>query len=134
MRNSMNTLKDLIQVTGNLVEEAWKNGRREALRETGANDLQATVTALEAANKVLGEKLEKAQARIEELETKQETEPEPKSCPFCGKEPRIYGDKPQAYIACINIDCPVNPETIFFQTREAAIEAWNRRAKEDSDE
>lgn len=126
----MNELRDLIEVTGNIVEEAWNNGRREALRETGANDLQATVTALEAANKVLGEKLEKAQARIEELETKQETEPEPKPCPFCGKEPRIYGDKPQAYIACVNKDCPVAPETIFFHTREKAIEAWNHRAGE----
>lgn len=80
----------------------------------------------------LGEKLEKAEARIEELETNQETEPEPKPCPFCGKEPRIYGDKygdkPQAYIACVNKDCPVTLETIFFQTRIEAIEAWNHRA------
>lgn len=64
----MNTLKDVIGMGGGLFEEAYNIGRREALRETGAEDLQATVTALEAANKVLGEKLEKAQARIEELE------------------------------------------------------------------
>lgn len=124
----MNTLKDVIGMGGDLFEEAYNIGRREALRETGAEDLQATVTALEAANKVLGEKLEKAQARIEELETNQETEPELKPCPFCGKEPRIYGDKPQVYIACVNEECPVNSETIFFQTRERAVEAWNHRA------
>lgn len=122
----MNELRDLIEVTGNLVEEAWNNGRREALRETGAEDLQATVTALEAANKVLGEKLEKAQARIEELETNQG--PELKPCPFCGKEPHIIGDNGPYYIACVNEDCPVNPETIVSPTRERAIEAWNHRA------
>lgn len=64
-----------------------------------------------------------------EKESELEPEPKPKPCPFCGKEPRIYGDKPQAYIACVNEKCPVNSETIFFQTREEAIEAWNRRAE-----
>lgn len=29
----MNELRDLIEVTGNLVEEAWNNGRREAMKE-----------------------------------------------------------------------------------------------------
>lgn len=124
----MNTLKDIISMGGGLYEEAYNTGRRDALRETGAEDLQATVTALEAANKVLGEKLEKAQARIDELETNQETEPELKPCPFCGKKPRVVGVVPQIYIACVNEKCPVNSETIFFQTREKAIEAWNRRA------
>ena len=85
-------------------------------------------------NSDLRGKLEDAEAKIKEqneaLETNQETEPEPKPCPFCGKEPRIYGDKPQAYIACVNKDCPVAPETIFFHTREKAIEAWNHRAGE----
>lgn len=32
-RHSMNELRDLIEVTGNLVEEAWNNGRREAMKE-----------------------------------------------------------------------------------------------------
>ena len=112
----MNTLKDLIQVTGNLVEEAWNNGRREALRETGANDLQATVTALEAANKVLGEKLEKAQARIEELETNQEKE--------AGRKPCTHGNVCRAYMReahCIlRQACPSGCE--FYKPKEVSDE------------
>lgn len=168
----MNELRDLIEVTGNIVEEAWNNGRREAMKEVNGGKYEM----LEEANRNLGAqidnyernryeaskeidrltakvktldeendrlfnensdlrgKLEDAETKIKELneaiETNQKTEPKPKPCPFCGKEPRIYGDKPQVYIACVNQDCPVNSETIFFQTREEAIEAWNRRAEQ----
>lgn len=115
--------------------------------EAEARERNATIIALEAANKVLGDKLEEANGRIERLNTEldevsvenerlrerleKETdeEPEPKPCPFCGKAPRISEVNFQTCIACVNEDCPVNPETIFFQTREEAIEAWNRRAE-----
>lgn len=128
----MNELRDLIEITGNLVEEAWNNGRREALRERGAEDLQATVTALEAANKVLGEKLEKAQARIEELETNQETEPELKPCPFCGGDVKVdiantLGGM-KWFVECKNIRCDIMPCTSAWSSPQDAIEAWNERA------
>ena len=84
------------------------------------------MTALEAANKVLGEKLEKAQARIEALETNQETEPELKPCPFCGGPAEVHQlRKGEWYVTCQSDSCPVNPETNTFDSEAEAIEAWN---------
>ena len=142
----MNTLKDVIGMGGGLFEEAYNIGRREALRETGAEDLQATVTALEAANKVLGEKLEEANGRIEQLnteldeaivendrlrerlETETELKPKPKPCPFCGGPAEVHQlRKGEWYVTCQSDSCPVNPETNTFDTETDAIEAWNRR-------
>lgn len=110
----MNTLKDIIGMGGGLFEEAYNTGRRDALRETGAEDLQATVTALEAANKVLGEKLEKAQARIEELETIREKE--------AGRKPCAHGNVCRAYMkerrTILRQSCPSGCE--FYKPKEVS--------------
>lgn len=145
----MNTLKDVIGMGGGLFEEAYNIGRRDALRETGAEDLQATVTALEAANKVLGDKLEEANGRIERLnteldevsvenerlrerlETETELEPKPKPCPFCGGRPDVVAiNKEKWVVSCHSDTCAVNPETDAFDTAEEAVSAWNHRAGE----
>lgn len=126
--------KETLQVK----HDNYERNRCEASKEI--DRLKAKTKKLDAENDRLfnengdlWRKLKDAEAKIKELnealETNQETEPKPKPCPFCGEEPRIYGDKPQAYIACVNKDCQVNPETIFFLTRTGAIEAWNRRAE-----
>lgn len=48
-----------------------------------------------------------------------------KKCPFCGGEAEIAGDK-IFWVICK--ECTA--ETKCFDTREEAIEAWNRRAEE----
>lgn len=50
----MNELRDLIEVTGNLVEEAWNNGRREALKEVNGGKYEK----LEETNRNLGAQID----------------------------------------------------------------------------
>lgn len=55
-----------------------------------------------------------------------------KPCPFCGSEAEIIDYKDEyleQIVTCRNSFCKVNPNTHFFETREEAIEAWNRRAE-----
>ena len=62
-----------------------------------------------------------------------------KCCPFCGKksdfdewkQTKIF-EKIAFRVLCVNIDCPVQPATDWFNTKEEAIEAWNRRADNDA--
>lgn len=49
----MNRLSDIIEMGGNLYEEAWNNGRREALREINCGKFEM----LEEANRGLGEQI-----------------------------------------------------------------------------
>lgn len=51
-----------------------------------------------------------------------------KPCPFCGGEAR-FANTDENWIACV--DC--GAETTFFDTKEEAIEAWNRRANDAAD-
>jgi Lar family restriction alleviation protein len=61
-----------------------------------------------------------------------------KPCPFCGGKSYLYEEKVrtrgmaanpltwyQAY--CDEAGCPIESKTAWFDTREGAIAAWNRR-------
>jgi Lar family restriction alleviation protein len=52
-----------------------------------------------------------------------------KPCPFCGSTSLYFPDKPvfDYFIHCDNCGC----NTDSFTNAESAIEAWNRRAKEE---
>ncbi len=57
-----------------------------------------------------------------------------KPCPFCGSEAIIWGKTGMSVtgkidIKCGNVDCSVMPVSDrLFETREGAINAWNKRA------
>ena len=55
-----------------------------------------------------------------------------KPCPFCGGEPNLivekYPDGKDYCVKCINLVCLCNPETVHYDTKEEAEEAWNVRA------
>lgn len=55
-----------------------------------------------------------------------------KPCPFCGSKAETdLSDFGSAMVYCnagaLNIECPVNPETGFYDSIESAIAAWNMR-------
>ena len=57
-----------------------------------------------------------------------------KPCPFCGDSVKlelIQDDCYWYYVSCKNLLCEVLPHTWLKETAEEAIEAWNRRAKDD---
>lgn len=59
-----------------------------------------------------------------------------KICPFCGGKAYICKEavpnKPTLYaVDCSNDDCQVDPSTGYYEDLLLAIEAWNRRAKDD---
>lgn len=53
-----------------------------------------------------------------------------KPCPFCGGEAEVLYFQDETYRAqCACVECDVKPyATRYLRSREAAIEAWNRRA------
>lgn len=54
-----------------------------------------------------------------------------KPCPFCGEMPIIHGGESGGYyIECINGDCTCLPISWSYETKEKAIEAWNRRVND----
>ena len=58
-----------------------------------------------------------------------------KSCPFCGGEPCIQRHEFIGYadtfgVVCLDCCCETRQ---FFETKEEAIEAWNRRAERSED-
>ena len=54
-----------------------------------------------------------------------------KPCPFCGNEAEF--DEWKIFcIRCLNGDCDIKPQTDWFNTKEEAIEAWNRRVNDES--
>lgn len=61
-----------------------------------------------------------------------------KPCPFCGGDAKMkevtYGNNCSAYVVwCGNGNCGVQPSTRYFRVRKEAVEAWNRRAHEQTD-
>ena len=56
-----------------------------------------------------------------------------KRCPFCGAEAEIIGGEGEFNVRCSNYtdvngnDCALAMGTVFYDTREKAIKAWNRR-------
>lgn len=50
-----------------------------------------------------------------------------KPCPFCGGKPRFWNWKSEWAVECCNDYCCVLPETEICDTKEAAVEIWNRR-------
>ena len=55
-----------------------------------------------------------------------------KPCPFCGRKAILRRDSHGCYIGCENGMCSVLPTTWYYDTEEEAIEAWNRRANDDT--
>ena len=60
-----------------------------------------------------------------------------KPCPFCGRKPSKVREihTPTISNTFYRVECKaplskcgVNPQTRFFESRDAAIKAWNRRA------
>ena len=51
-------------------------------------------------------------------------------CPFCGKYPLIQKDGSEWKVECIGEGCECLPSTWLYDTKEGAIVAWNRRAKD----
>ena len=53
-------------------------------------------------------------------------------CPFCGEEPEIDNYKIKGIelwnVSCMNDACFVHTETGDFESKEEAIEAWNKRS------
>lgn len=60
-------------------------------------------------------------------------EPKLKPCPFCGSQPKIIGNKTLVNnrIVCNSPDCDMSVETVFYTTREEAIDTWNTRNDDD---
>ena len=58
-----------------------------------------------------------------------------KMCPFCGKKAqiymyRIYDYKIKYAVRCNTHNCNGHPlEPVWFDSKEEAIKAWNRRSK-----
>lgn len=106
----MNTLKDIIEIGGNLYEEAYHTGRREALKELG--DLKKENEELKA---IIG-KLKADYRRL-------------KPCPFCGADAEMVADLDGSYYAsCSSMDCLIGPETPHYPDEQEAVDTWNRRA------
>lgn len=51
-----------------------------------------------------------------------------KSCPNCGNYPILRQDASEWKVECIGEGCKCLPSTWYYDTKEQAIEAWNRRA------
>ena len=55
-----------------------------------------------------------------------------KRCPFCGKYPSIITNGCFYQIRCENDECWILPHTPqFYTSLNVAIEAWNRRIKDE---
>lgn len=69
--------------------------------------------------------------------------PELKHCPFCGGEAKLVKDMRYPgnsqgidawHVTCPNWDCVIyGVDKTYFRRRYKAIEAWNRRANDETD-
>lgn len=59
------------------------------------------------------------------------TNDELKPCPYCGNYPLLRQDASEWRVECIGEGCECLPSTWFYDTKEEAIEAWNRRAADE---
>jgi len=50
-----------------------------------------------------------------------------RTCPFCGKTPKVLYSGNGYKVRCENMSCEVNPSTVFFGNIEDAIAVWNER-------
>lgn len=57
-----------------------------------------------------------------------------KPCPFCGAPGKLDSGEMECWMAYCGqgedniVGCPTLPETGFFDSRDEAVAAWNRRA------
>lgn len=54
-----------------------------------------------------------------------------KKCPFCGGEAMLIYDEILKgwFVCCGNINCKIEPHSWYYDAKEDAIEAWNRRVE-----
>ena len=53
-----------------------------------------------------------------------------KKCPFCGSKARLNVCNEKYFVECSHENwCETLPKTWLYNTKEEAIEAWNRRAE-----
>ena len=59
-----------------------------------------------------------------------------KPCPFCGSEAQIISCGKEWYVECSRnpFVCYCKPWTGYIDTKEYAIELWNRRAEDGKDD
>ena len=60
--------------------------------------------------------------------------PELEPCPFCGDKGVMETIGLSIGVCCSNRDCPIEPRTHWFLNHLLAIEAWNRRVDNDSNQ
>ena len=53
-----------------------------------------------------------------------------KPCPFCGGKAKLLSRGGLHYVVCWEKACRITPRTTWHNTKEKAIEAWNRRAED----
>jgi endogenous inhibitor of DNA gyrase (YacG/DUF329 family) len=52
----------------------------------------------------------------------------PKPCPFCGTPSRVFWlSKNRVRIYCAAKTCEIEVRTIFYETLDEAMDAWNTR-------
>lgn len=54
-----------------------------------------------------------------------------KPCPFCGGEAKLEHYEGDGYLPMCSVEGCCGMVEIWFDTPEKAIEAWNRRVKDD---
>jgi len=50
-----------------------------------------------------------------------------KPCPFCGADPEVRDWMCGFCVSCENRECPCMPTSFVYDTKEEAINFWNRR-------
>lgn len=53
-----------------------------------------------------------------------------KSCPFCGGEAAVINNEMFADVSCVHFNCRGWADTLMYNSKDEAIEAWNRRAED----
>ena len=54
-----------------------------------------------------------------------------KPCPFCGADPEVRDWMCGFCVSCENRECPCMPTSFVYDTKEEAINFWNRRPGEE---
>lgn len=67
--------------------------------------------------------------KLENATQQKEEETELLKCPFCSNAGGLFHNIYGHYIGCPNNDCEFDCSTDFYETKQEAINAWNKRIK-----